>query len=235
MNPSNRIIDISELKPGDLLLCVMSGNTAQQVEQATGSKYTHAGICYDSEQVVHMTLRGIRKHSASQLLNSSQYIAIFRNPYIWSPERLQAFRQFLDDALANRRRYDMHAAETFEFRRDEHRLNLLAKLYDHFENGLSPDNHNKLQYICSDLVVAAFVEIGFIQPSAAIVYKGDAYSAGDLGRDPTFGFFVGYLKPEGTEGIPVDDEFANKVTLGDLTVVANDMMLEQLTGRARLV
>ncbi len=221
-----RIIDPNTLEPGDLLLCVMPGTVAEQVEQVTGSKYTHAGICYNSAEVVHMSVRGIKKEPVSRLLESSQRIAVLRNPYIWSVKRVEALKQFLDDALANRRRYDMEAAQKFETRKDEHRINLLARLHDHFENGLQPENHSKLRYICSDLVVAAFIEIGYIQPSAAIVYRGDTYSAGDLGRDPTFGYFVGYLKPDHSGDIPRDDEFANKVTLAELKIAEAEMIQE---------
>jgi hypothetical protein len=235
MNPNARIMALNQLQTGDVLLCVMGGRLAAKVEHNTESKYTHAGICYNEVEVVDVTLGGIQKAPAAQFVAGSEYVAVFRNPYIWNQNRVQAFHRFMDNAINARRKYDRTGARTFAERKEDHKLTLLAKLYEHFENGLQPVDHNKLKYICSELVVAAFIEIGFIQPSAAIAYQCDTYSPGDLGRDPTFGFFVGYLKPETTEEIPADDEFANKVTLGELKIAEDDMIQEILTGRTRLV
>jgi hypothetical protein len=218
MSPTDRIIAVDQLRTGDVLLCVLAGRLASKVEHHTGSKYTHAGICYNEAEVVDVTLAGIRKSGALAFVEGKEYVAVFRNPYIWNQGRVEALRQFLDSALTQQIGYDKSGARTFVERKADHDLTLLAKIHEHFEQGLQPVDHKKLEYICSELVVAAFIEIGYIQPSAAIVYQCDTYSPGDLGHDPTFGFFVGYLRPKNTGEIPADDEFARNVTLGELTM-----------------
>ncbi len=54
---------------------------------------------------------------------------------------------------------------------------------------------DKSRYFCSELVADCFVITGFVEPSAAVVYKPNATSPGALGRDPTFGIFVDILLP----------------------------------------
>jgi hypothetical protein len=235
MNPIDRIINLNQLQTGDVLLCVIGGRLAEKVEHNTGSKYTHAGICYSAAEVVDVTFGGIQKTAAAEFVAGSEYVAVFRNPYIWNQKRVQAFHHFLDNAISASLSYDRTGARTFAERKEDHQLTLIDKLYEHFEKGLQAVDHRKPKYICSELVVAAFIEIGFILPSAAITYQCDTYSPGDLGRDPTFGFFVGYLKPETTKEIPKDDEFANKVTLGELKMAEDGLMQELLTGRTILV
>lgn len=212
MNTTNLILELDQLEAGDLLVCVIRGSRAQEVAEATGSKYTHAGICYSSTEVVHMTMNGIEKVAVDQFLRATRYAAVLRNPSIWNSANLKLVRDFLDGCLANHRSYDLAALDTFSIRRDDHRLNLLDNLYAHFEKGLKPHDHRKLKYLCSELVVATFVEVGVIHPSAAIVYQCDAYSVGDLVRDPTFGYLVGYLKADGRGEIPPDSEFASSMT-----------------------
>jgi hypothetical protein len=229
MNTTKKIVEFNQLQAGDVLLCVISGNTAEKVESITGSKYTHAGICYSKLEVVDMTLGGIQKTGISEFVANSEYIAIFRNPHIWNQGRVQKFHSFLDTAIDARLKYDKRGAVTFADRKKEHQWGLHGKLYKHFEEGLQPQDHKKLKYICSALVVASFIEIGFIQPSAAIAYQPDTLSAGDLGRDPTFGYFVGYLKSANSGEIPDDDEFANNFTLDELAIAEQDLVSENFS------
>ena len=232
MNTANRIIALDQLQTGDVLLCVLRGRLAAKVAQNTGSNYTHAGLCYSDTDVVDVALGGIQKSAAADFVAGTEYVAVFRNPRIWSKNRVLALRHFLDTAIERCLKYDRKGASTFVERKEGHQLTLLAKLYEHFEKGLQPINHNKLEYICSELVVAALIEIGYIQTSAAIAYQCDTYSPGDLGHDATFGFFVGYLKPENTGEIPTNDEFANKVTLGELILTEQSMMKDDSTAKA---
>ena len=227
MITTNLILELDQLEAGDLLVCVMPGTRVQQVERATQSKYTHVGICYSSTEVVHMRTSGIEMVAVSQFLRAKHRVAVLRNPHIWTSAKLQLLRGFLDNCLANHRSYDEAALDSFSARRDEHRLNLLDRLYAHFENGLPPKDHRKLEYLCSELVVAAFVEAGVIQPSAAIVYQCDTYSVGDLVRDPTFGYLLGYLKTEVRGVIPSDAEFASSMTFATWQATQKQMFEEQ--------
>ena len=210
----NRLINASQLKPGDVLLCVVEGDLAQRVERATESNYSHAAICYSSTEIVHVELRGIKKIPIELLVRGTKHIAVFRNPYLWRhPLYVEALKGFLDKAIQNNVRYDRGSAEELMERRADHHLTLLAKLHAHFLDGLEPQSHEKLKYICSEFIVACFTGVGFIKPNARILYQCDTYTPADLGRDPTFGFLVGYIKHGNDYEIPTNDEFAKNVTL----------------------
>ncbi len=214
---NNPYINCDQLKAGDVLLCVMSGELAQQVEDATGSKYSHSAICYSSTEIVHAESRGIKKMSTEILARGSNYIAVFRNPYVWNhPAYVAALQNFLDRAVQNNAQYDVESAEGLMERRADHQLTLLAKLHEHFLNGLEPENPEKLKYICSELIVACFAGVGFIKPDARIVYQCNTFTPADLGKDPTFGFFVGYIKRRHDIQIPNNDEFTKNVTLREI-------------------
>lgn len=62
-------------------------------------------------------------------------------------------------------------------------------------------------YFCSELVVAAFIAVGVIAQSAAVVITPEVFSPGDLGKEATFGGFVGYIKSSCEVEISKDDDF----------------------------
>ena len=61
-----------------------------------------------------------------------------------------------------------------------------------------------------------FVATGFIDPSAAVVYKSNVTSPGSLGRDPTFGTFLGYVSVVPNYSVPDSDEFLNTSTFSEI-------------------
>lgn len=224
MESSKRIIQAQEIQTGDVLLCVLQGRMAEKVEINTCSKYTHAGICYSEDEIVDMTIEGIQKNKISEFIADAEYVAVFRNPYIWGGDRIEKLRQFLDAAITQGVKYDKRGVYTFTDRKAEHQWNVHEKILEYFENGLQPDDHKKQKYVCSELIVASFIEIGAIDTSASVFYKPDTYSAGDLSRDPTFGHFVGYLTSEKNNPIPDDDEFARGFTFYELIEAAKGMV-----------
>jgi len=77
----------------------------------------------------------------------------------------------------------------------------------HFAGKAEAKPFDKESYFCSELVVACFCVIGFVDPSAAIYYNPSTTSPADLGRDATFGSFLGYLTSNKDTTIPKEDEF----------------------------
>jgi hypothetical protein len=57
---------------------------------------------------------------------------------------------------------------------------------------------------------------GILDPSAAVVYRSDVISPGDLGRDPTFGTFCGYVSDVSGYNIPETDEFFHATTFHEI-------------------
>ena len=103
---------------------------------------------------------------------------------------------------------------------------LLAKIREFFDGRLQPQPHRKPNYTCSELVAACFIEVGFIAPSAAIAFQSDTYSPGALGRESNFGFLLGYVKSGPAGEIPLDDEFANSLTVNELEQAEQNLLTE---------
>ena len=104
----------------------------------------------------------------------------------------------------------------FVRRKENHELTLPKQLEAYVAGDLEPDSFSKEKYFCSELVADCFAAAGFLHPSAAVVYKADTYAPGDLGKDPTFGTFLGYLTLGDASQIPKNDEFINNVTFGEV-------------------
>jgi hypothetical protein len=221
MDPNTRIIQCHQLKSGDVLLCVLEGRDAAAIARMTHTTYTHAAICYSSTEVVEVMEGGIRKATVQQFVSECVHAAVLRNPYVWTQTRVKALQEFLDDSINKQTAYHDEGVKTFRQRRKEHQWALLAKVKAFVTDGLEPQPHKKLEYICSELVAACFVEVGIMDSGAAIAYQSDTYSAGDLAKETMFGFFVGYLKPEPTVQIPADDEFANALMLSEVAQMDN--------------
>jgi hypothetical protein len=216
MTIDDKIIHLDQIQPGDVLLSVLTGNLAEKVEEHTGSRYTHASICYSPTDVVHVTLSGIEKLDIQDHVSGTVYTAAIRNPYIWNEQSIMSLQQFLDEMIEEQVGYNKRGALTQPKRLKDHKLVLLAKINEYFLNGVDAPKHKKEKYICSELVAACFLEAGGISKSAAVAFQPDTYSAGGLAKEPYFGFFLGYLTPDDSAEIPHDDEFANELMISDL-------------------
>jgi len=76
---------------------------------------------------------------------------------------------------------------------------------------------DKEKYFCSELIVECLQSVGFIEDSAAIIYKSNKTTPIDLSKDATFGVFAGYLSlNNGDYIIPKDDEFYESVTFNEI-------------------
>ena len=78
------------------------------------------------------------------------------------------------------------------------------RLIDLFGKVTSKEEFARQSYFCSALVVACYTISGVIEGSAEAAYPPDVFSPADLYRDPTFGWFLGYLARD-ADSIPADD------------------------------
>jgi len=216
MSTNEKIISLDDVEAGDLLLCCGDDKTARKIEAQTDSRYTHSAICINSSEAVEAGLRGIEKNSIQQILSRYPFVAVFRQPDAWSKERIVAMNRFVDQIVESQLKYNIQGIRDFVEKKRNHQISLHDKLAAYFDGDLDPDSYQKEKYFCSELVADCFVATGFIAPSAAVVYKSDTYAPGDLGRDPTFGTFVGYLCSGEEFAIPDDDEFINNSTFEEI-------------------
>ena len=232
MDPNENIIELDALQTGDILLCIGEGDLASRVTAVTGSKYTHAAICYSPTEVVDIGDR-VQKSSAEQFIKQFKYVAAFRNPFIWNDERQESLCRFLDAKVNSDTVYDVRAALSLDRRATDHQMTLFAKLTEHFTSGFPAAAHDKTKYICSELVIAALIAVGFWDEAMAIAYQGDTIHPGKMGHDSTFGFKVGYLRADSATVIPADDEFLCSMT-NSMTFATRQATQKQMSEEAPL-
>lgn len=226
MPPNTNFRNVTDLRAGDVLLChcdPAKDLVAKQIHGATGSEYCHAAIYYGDSLVAESTVKNgikkgkIEKVNVSDLISRCDYVAVVRQPDAWaSDNRVAALKLFIDKVVENQAKYNFNGIVKFKSRKEFHEANIQEKLTDFFNGSLSPASTDKHQYFCSEFVCDCFVAVGFIQPSAAILYQSDTYSPGDLSKDPTFGTFWGYLTANKDHKINRSDHFYHAFTFDEL-------------------
>ena len=79
---------------------------------------------------------------------------------------------------------------------------------------MAREERERRPYFCSSLVVAAYIVCGIIGDTAQLAYQPDAFSPADLHREPTFGWFLGYVTDPSNE-ISADDPLLNATSWRD--------------------
>ncbi len=210
------IIDKSDLKPGDILLCfTSSGDLNNKVQGVTGSGYSHAAICINGDVVGEALRGGVRKTKIEDILDEYEYVALLRQPDCWNATRLKKLESFVDQAINDRVAFNFEGIKNFVDANKESRITEIQRITDYFEGKSDPVVPEKGQYFCSELVAAVFIHVGIIEQSAATVYSLEVTSPADL-RDPTYGSFVGYLVICKKFEIPSDDEFFNETPFHEI-------------------
>lgn len=155
-------------------------------------------------------MSGVRKIGIQDLVIQYCHVAIFRQPHAWSPDRVRAMNLFIEKIIQAGAKYKVDVIWKFVKDKKEHNESIFQKLESFFNGSLAPDAVEKGKYFCSELVVDCLVSTGFIDPSAAILYKSNTFSPGDLGEDPTFGTFLGYISLRENYEVPSDDVFLSR-------------------------
>ena len=201
------ILNIDDVTPGDVLLCRSGSFDGGDIPEVTGSKYTHAAICVRPHWVAEASGRHVKVTQIENLLETYNHIAVLHQPDYWSPSRVEKLLLFIDAALKRRAKFNCYGVRNFVEQKAHHQENLNNKLYGFFEQSQPSPNAERDSYFCSELVAAAHVAVGIIEPSAAVVYDPSILAPGELANDFTFGIFTGYLIPYPEYNIPEDDEF----------------------------
>ncbi|VAW59267.1 hypothetical protein MNBD_GAMMA08-478, partial [hydrothermal vent metagenome] len=142
------------------------------------------------------------------LVSRYGHVAVIRQPDAWAGvDRISALKLFIDKVVDNKAKYNFNGILKFKDRKEYHEANIYEKLNAFFTGNLAPASTNKHQYFCSEFVCDCFIAVGFIQPSAAVLYQSDTYSPGDLSKDPTFGIFWGYLTNDKGYQVSESDQF----------------------------
>lgn len=224
MKVNDTFMDKSELKEGDILLCYKAkGFIARMIGKTTSSKYIHAAIFYGNSCVAEsVALNGIRKGeigktNIQKFIKRYDHVAVLRQPDAWViPNRVTVLKSFIDEVIDTKVKYNFLGILGFRKRKNFHISNIYNKLNAFFNGETTDYSAKKLNYFCSEFVCECFIKTGFIESSAAVLYQPDTLSPGDLGNDPTFGTFLGYLAYNKNYKVPKDDIFYKQNTVDEI-------------------
>lgn len=224
MIKKDKILHVDEIKVGDILLCHKANDyIAGKIEEKTNSRYCHAAIYYgDSLVAESLALDGLKKGSIGKtnidnFVARYDHVAVLRIPYAWtSYERIKKFKLFVDEVISRGAKYNIIGILRFVKNKGVHERDIYIKLNNFFDGELPKYSPVKSNYFCSEFVCDCLIATGIIEESAAVLYKSDAYSPGDLGADPTFGIFLGYLRSDDGYSVPVDDVFYAQSTFDEI-------------------
>ena len=200
------IISPSDLLPGDILLFrSLSPNViAKQISKFTDSPYTHAAIYIGDGEIAESTPPAVKIRKLSGADTKGVQIGVLRSQLGFSHQRAAAVREFVQQLVVQHAAYDLKGALTFKGRHKEFHKRLLDEIAANYGKITTTDEFLKQAYFCSALVVACYMVAGVIGDTAQVAYPPNVISPGDLHRDPTFGWVLGYIVPDG-KNIPADD------------------------------
>ena len=208
-NPSDSdlILQFDDLLPGDVLLYRPSKpNIVQQsISAATNSPYTHATIYLGDGSIADsMPPNGVAKRPLLDTLQGYRCILVLRSQSGFSDDRKRKLREFVASVRENNKFYDLIGVARFEKRSSDYFSNQLEFIRRNFGISKSHEEFAKQSFFCSAFVVACYAVVGIVDETAQVAYQPEYFSPGHLYSDPTFGWILGYLLPEGGT-IPSDD------------------------------
>lgn len=207
------IIDVDELRPGDILLHYGKWWKVVPffVRRFTGSPYTHASIYLGNGEIAEATPPKVRKSLVANAIKESRHLAVFRSQMGFGKERNECLLNFVEEVINNKARYDFPGA--WQVRNNKaflsHQENAYEKLDAFFSTNPTPRNQVRNAYFCSAFVARCYCQVGIIHPSAEVLFKPTMYSPKGLSEEPTFGHVFGYLTKHGC-AIPRNDPFLKR-------------------------
>jgi|GEM_PF-1169768 len=213
---SNRmIVNESDLKTGDILLGY-SGAAREKGEADIASGYVHAAIYLGESAIAEATGRKVKKSSFNDLAEEYDHLVALRQPDAWHGDNISKLHDFIDDRISSGASFNTQGIRDFKDSVPNSQSSDLERLGRYFEGELVPESPVRDKYFCSELVVSSYIAIGFIGESAAVVYRPENTSPESLAKDPTFGTFLGYIKPYGEYKIPEEDMFEHSTPFHEI-------------------
>jgi hypothetical protein len=212
---SDLALQPSDLLPGDVLLYrPRSPKVIQQgISSATGSPYTHAAIYIGGGLIAESGVPfGVTKSALKDSMQGNQCIAVLRSQLGFGGDRPRKLNEFVVAVLERKKFYNLIAVASFSKRSAEYFANHLEFVKKNYGEVISHEDFAEQSFFCSAFVVACYAVVGIIGETAQVAYQPNNFSPGRLGEDPTFGWLLGYLVPEGG-AIPPDDPLLTEATL----------------------
>jgi Permuted papain-like amidase enzyme, YaeF/YiiX, C92 family len=199
-------IRTSDLLPGDFLLfrSIKQKRHQKEISKRIGSPYTHAAIYLGDGDLAEATPPRVRITSTAKAITANTCIGVLRTQYGFDGPRPQKLREFIDELISQKAKYDLSGVLNFTKKNQAYFQDQLDIINRNYGQVTPRDKFIKRSYFCSALVVACYTIVGIIGESAQVAYPPDVLSPASLYRDPTFGWFLGYLSPAGHQ-VPAQD------------------------------
>ncbi|MEH7830483.1 hypothetical protein [Gemmobacter denitrificans] len=208
-------LQAADLQPGDVLLYrPQKPNMVQmKISAATSSPYTHAAIYLGDGKIADSNIPfgvSIRDFPAS--LHGSRCIAVLRSQCGFGEYHRQKLAAFVAAVNANAKFYDLISVLKFKTESTAYFENQLEFIRENFGRHTLSEEYARQSFFCSAFIVACYSVVGIIHETAQVAYQPDFFSPGHLCKDPTFGWLLGYLVPDGGS-VPHDDPALLNATL----------------------
>ena len=167
-----KVIEESELEPGDVLLCYSADLDGKNEYVKDGD--SHVAICVKDCDIVEANSAGVALTNTSNLLDEYGHLAVLRNPELWSPERINKLDKFARSKMG--KKFNQSGMLRVPQRKEEQEVEAMSRVEGYFEGTYSPAGSNRNIYFCSELVISAFIEAGIIDESASIVLSPETFS-----------------------------------------------------------
>lgn len=211
-------VEASELLPGDVLLYrPRNPNVVQnKISSSTGSPYTHAAIYIGNGQIAESVApNGVRRQGLGPSMQDSQCVGVLRSQANFGGDRPSKLNDFVANVWLQNRFYNLIAALDFKRSSEDYFDNQLEFIRTNYGKVTTDEEFAQQSFFCSAFVVACYTVVGIIGESAQVAYPPQFFSPAGLYQDPTFGWLLGYLIPEGGS-VPADDPLLSATLWRDL-------------------
>jgi hypothetical protein len=150
--------------------------------------------------------------SVGSLFDDYDHIAVLREASaneLWDEERLNSLEEFAGEAIG--KPFNRMGLERFPTRKESYRNDLMERVEGYFDGTTQQVRSDRGVYFCSELITAAFIHVGIIEQSAAVVFTPETFSPSDIAKDKVFGFFRGYVRHTPDYVIPNEDFFKSNI------------------------
>ena len=204
---SKLILNTSHLLPGDVLLFrPLKPNIVQRsISAATGSPYTHAAIYVGDGLIAESVVPdGVVESAIQDSIPGNRCVAVLRSQYVFSKNRAQELRKFVNEVLAREKRYNFADLVKFKSQSGAYFNDQFDFIRTNYGKVTSKSELAERSFFCSAFIVGCYAVVGIIDDTAQVAYQPEFFSPGHLHQDPTFGWLLGYLVPEGGS-VPAND------------------------------
>lgn len=164
--------------------------------------YSHVAICLCNHKALEAN-HSVETSTVDEVLKTFDHVAVLRDEQLWDASRLTLLEDF---ARA-------HAGKPFNFRgmkrlperKQAHKYRVMQEVEDYFAGKTKPRYMDS--FFCSQLIAEAFIHVGIIHDSAAVVLAPATTSPRTISEDRIYGRFIGYLASHAGYTVPSDDRF----------------------------